>query len=165
MVTEPVEIAQVQLTDVRDPFECHDDTLETETPGEHGRLQTEGRRHLRPEDSASPEFHPPTVRGLSLGLHARLRVGEESRPELHAGEAEPSVERLDRADQLRQVRPVFHHDPFNLVELREVLPVDRIGTEVAADDERLLWRNRMLPDAMERDPRRGGPEGVTPLPP
>src|SRR5438552_2431703 len=59
MVPEPIEVAQIQLTDVGDPFDRHDHPFEAEAPREHGRLQTERRRHLGPEDAAPAELHPP----------------------------------------------------------------------------------------------------------
>src|SRR5438132_5154500 len=162
MVPEPIEVAQIQLTDVRDPFDRHDHAFEAEAPGERGRLQTERRRHLGPEDAAAAELHPPPGRDLSFGLHARLRVEKEPRSELYAGLAEPSIERFDRADQLREIRAVFHHDAFNLMKFRQMFPVDRIGTEVAADDERLPRWIGMLREPLQGDRRRVGPEDGPP---
>src|SRR2546421_163402 len=55
---------------------------------------------------------------------------------------------------------------------RKMLPVDRIGTEVAADDERLLRWIGMLREPLQGDRRRVGPEdgslrllAVPPVPP
>src|SRR2546430_4146874 len=172
MVPEPIEVAQIQLTDVRDPFDCHDHAFEAEAPCEHGRLQTERGRHLGPEDAAPTELHPPPIRDLSFGLHARLRVGKDSGSDLRAGETAAWIERFNGADQLREVRAVFHHNAFNLVKFRQMLPVDRIGTEVAADDERLLRWIGMLGEPLQGDRRRMGPEdgpprllAVPPVPP
>src|SRR5207245_6615031 len=65
-----------------------------------------------------------------------------------------------------------HHDAFNLVKFRQMLPVDRIGTEVAADDERLPRWIGMLREPLQGDRRRVGPEdgpprllAVPPVPP
>src|SRR5438876_12238055 len=88
MVPEPIEVAQIQLTDDGDPFDRHDHAFEAEAPCEHGRLQTERRRHLGPEDAAPVEPLPPPIRDLTFGLHAQLRVGYEVRPALHAGDDE-----------------------------------------------------------------------------
>src|SRR5713226_4234408 len=61
MVSEPVEIAQVELPDVRDALDRHDDPFQAEPPREDGRLESEGRGHLGPEDPAPAELHPTSV--------------------------------------------------------------------------------------------------------
>src|SRR6266487_6533810 len=154
VIPEPVQIAQVQLPDVRDALDRHDDSLEPEPPGEDGRPQAERAGDFRPEDAAPAEFEPSAVGQLTLRLHARLRVREIAGPELHPREAEPAVEFLNHADELREVRALLHDDALDLVELGQVLPVDRVGPEVAADDKRLLRRVRMLGQPPQRDRRR-----------
>src|SRR5437667_11526065 len=62
MVPEPIEVAQIQLTDVGYPFDRHDHRCEAEAAGEHGRRQTGRRRHLGPEDAAPAELRPPPIR-------------------------------------------------------------------------------------------------------
>src|SRR5438094_157344 len=87
VVPQPVEVAQVQLPNVGEPLDRHDESLEAESPGQDRRIDPEGDRHLRPEDAAPSELHPAAVGGLAFGLHARLRVGKVTGPELPAGEA------------------------------------------------------------------------------
>src|SRR5947208_3346003 len=168
VVPQPVEVAQVQLPNVGEPLDRHAESLEAEAPGQDRRIDPEGDRHLRPEDAAPSELHPAAVGGLAFRLHTRLRVGKVTGPELHAGEAEPLVERLDRADQLGEVRALFHHHAFDLVEFRQMFPVRGVGPEVPADDERLLRRLRVLHEPLQRDRRRvraeDGPLGFLAIP-
>src|SRR5213595_2711357 len=168
VVPQPVEVAQVELPNVGEPLDRHDESLEAEAPGQDRRIDPEGDRHLRPEDAAPSELQPAAVGGLAFRLHARLRVGKVTGPELHAGEAEPLVERLDRADQLGEVRALFHHHAFDLVEFRQMFPVRGVGPEVPADDERLLRRLRVLHEPLQRDRRRvraeDGPLGFLAIP-
>src|SRR5437879_11031179 len=105
-----------------------------------GRSEAERLRHLGPEDAAPAELHPRPIGQLDLRLHARLRVREVAGTKLRAGEAEPAVELLDHADQLREVGAFLHDDALDLMEFREVREVNRIRAEDASDDERLPRR-------------------------
>src|SRR5207247_9734890 len=66
MVPEPIEVAQIQLTDVRDPFDRHDHAFVAEAPGEHGRLPTLRRRLLGPDYAANVAYHPQTIRAMRI---------------------------------------------------------------------------------------------------
>src|SRR5207249_5626980 len=151
VVAQPIEVAQVELADVGDPLDGHDQSLEAEAPGEHRRLQAQWLRHLRPENAAAAELHPTAIRQLDLWLHARLRVRKVSGTELGARETEPTIELLDHADQLSEVRAFLHHDALDLMEFRQMREVDRIGPEDASDDERLPRRVRVLAEPSQGD--------------
>src|SRR5207249_6661021 len=134
VVAQPVEVAQIELADVGNPLDGHDQSLEDEAPREHRRLQAQRLRHLRPEDATAAELHPASIGQLDLRLHARLRVRKVAGTELRAREPEPTVELLDHADQLGEVRPFFHYDAFDQMQFREMCEIDRIGPEDASDD-------------------------------
>src|SRR5207244_13651433 len=55
VVPQPVEVAQVQLPNVGEPLDRHDETLEAEAPGQDRRIDPEGGRHPRPGGAAPAE--------------------------------------------------------------------------------------------------------------
>src|SRR3989454_12037181 len=101
MVAQPVEVAQIELADVGNPLDGHDQSLEAEAPREHRRLQAQRFRHLRPEDATAAALHPTPLGKMDLRLHAPLRAREVAGPELAARAPEPTVALLDYAAQPR----------------------------------------------------------------
>src|SRR3990170_3332085 len=147
---------------------CHNST--PQNSGAHINLATEFSRpaSTRSEDRAVvpqpvevAQVELPNV-GDSFDRHDHALEAESPRED---GRLDPeglrdleAIDPLDHADELREVRAFLHHDALDLVKLGEVLPVDRVRSEIAPDDERLLRRLRMFREPSHGDRGRVGPE-------
>src|SRR2546422_48149 len=127
-------------------------------PRDHSRAEPERLRDLDADHAAPPELDPPAVREHPLRLHARLGVREVPGAELDPLEPEALVELPNNPEEHRQGGAILHHDALDLVELREVLPVQRVPPEVPADDERLLRGRGVVHEVLQRDRGRVAPE-------
>ena len=136
------------VPDVRDTPLEHRQPLETESPGQDGRVYAERRDDFRPEDAGASELHPLAVEE-HLELEGRLRVGEVRGADADLVEAHPRVELADHRDEHVEVGVLVDDDALDLGELGQMGGVDGLLPEYAGDGERLPGRVGMLRDVAD----------------
>ena len=149
---QEAQVAVEEDPDVRDPVAEHRDPLDAHPEGEAlvplrvdpSVLEDDRVDHPRAEDRHPARSPAGRAAGAAADEAADVegdrRLGERVVAGPEAGGRALAEHRVGELDELalevRQVRPLVHHQPFDLEELRRVRGVDRLVAEAAARQER-----------------------------